>query len=233
MRSRCATTSATSSHSNSSVSSTSSTIAGMPRLRNTHSATISCRLSSPIMSAKPNAYCHTCSMRRNHPPIRLAVMHCISVSSLCLEQTLTPLDPRPGCCERLPRGATFVEEANVRKQRPPSLPQTSPLAHTKGRCHGKGKSAAQCLHKSMLSSNAIHVALQQRALRTTHKRQQRERRGTSKVTALFFTSHRRDGLALRSTLTVRHGAHHPLLSVCTQQAGAQSPSCHRNGEQKQ
>ncbi|RNC33709.1 hypothetical protein TcCL_Unassigned03569 [Trypanosoma cruzi] len=37
----------------------------------------------------------------------------------------------------------------------------------------------------------------------------------------------------RPTLTVRHGAHSPLSSDCTQQAGAQSPSCHRNGEQKQ
>ncbi|RNC37910.1 hypothetical protein TcCL_NonESM12902 [Trypanosoma cruzi] len=52
------------------------TIAGMPRPHNTHSATISCRLSSPIMSATPNAYWRTCSMR------------CISVPSLCLEQTL-------------------------------------------------------------------------------------------------------------------------------------------------
>ncbi|RNC37985.1 hypothetical protein TcCL_NonESM12818, partial [Trypanosoma cruzi] len=32
---------------------------------------------------------------------------------------------------------------------------------------------------------------------------------------------------------LRHGAHHPLSSECTQQAGAQSPSCHRNGEHKQ
>ncbi|KAF5216038.1 hypothetical protein ECC02_011225 [Trypanosoma cruzi] len=88
MRSRCAATSATSSQSNSSVSSTSSTIAGTPRPRNTHSATMSCRLSSPMMSATPNAYLRTCSMRWNHPRIRLAVMNCILLSSLCLEQTL-------------------------------------------------------------------------------------------------------------------------------------------------
>ncbi|KAF5219239.1 hypothetical protein ECC02_007745 [Trypanosoma cruzi] len=88
MRSRCAATSATSSQSNSSVSSTSLTTAGMPRPHNTHSATMSCRLSSPMMSATPNAYLRTCSMRWNHPRIRLAVMNCISVSSLCLEPTL-------------------------------------------------------------------------------------------------------------------------------------------------
>ncbi|RNF04847.1 hypothetical protein TcG_10901 [Trypanosoma cruzi] len=82
MRSRCAATSATSSQSNSSVYSTSSTIAGMPRPHNTHSATISCRLSSTIMSATPNTYWRTCSMRRNHPQIRFAVMNCILLSSL-------------------------------------------------------------------------------------------------------------------------------------------------------
>ncbi|ESS61734.1 hypothetical protein TCDM_10654 [Trypanosoma cruzi Dm28c] len=80
-RSRCAATSATS-QSNSSVSTTALTIAGMPRPHNTHSATMSCRLSSTIMSATPNAYWPTCSMRCNHPRIRLAVMHCSLLSSL-------------------------------------------------------------------------------------------------------------------------------------------------------
>ncbi|EKF29312.1 hypothetical protein MOQ_006911 [Trypanosoma cruzi marinkellei] len=37
----------------------------------------------------------------------------------------------------------------------------------------------------------------------------------------------------RPTLTVRHSAHHLLPYNCAQQAGAQSPSCHRNGEHKQ
>ncbi|RNC46869.1 hypothetical protein TcCL_NonESM03256 [Trypanosoma cruzi] len=86
-RARCTATSATSSQSNSSVSSTSSTIAGMPPPRNTHSTKMSCCLCSTIMSATPNAYLRTCSMRWNHPRIRLAVMHCILLSSLCLEQT--------------------------------------------------------------------------------------------------------------------------------------------------
>ncbi|RNE96926.1 hypothetical protein TcG_12807 [Trypanosoma cruzi] len=35
-----------------------------------------------------NAYWRTCSMRWNHPRIRLAVMNCILLSSLCLGQTL-------------------------------------------------------------------------------------------------------------------------------------------------
>ncbi|RNC32814.1 hypothetical protein TcCL_Unassigned04547, partial [Trypanosoma cruzi] len=96
MRSRCAKKSATSSQSNSSVSSTSLTIAGMPRLRNTHSATMSCRLSSKIMSATPNAYWRTFAMRCNHTPVRLAVTHCIFLSSLWLEHTSHPLSPRPG-----------------------------------------------------------------------------------------------------------------------------------------
>ncbi|RNC33568.1 hypothetical protein TcCL_Unassigned03728, partial [Trypanosoma cruzi] len=89
MRSRCAAKSVTSSQSNSSVSSTSLTIVGMPQPRNTHSATVSCRLSSPIMNATPNVYSRTCSMRCNHRPIRLAVMNCILSSSVYLEQTLT------------------------------------------------------------------------------------------------------------------------------------------------
>ncbi|RNC35405.1 hypothetical protein TcCL_Unassigned01715 [Trypanosoma cruzi] len=32
---------------------------------------------------------------------------------------------------------------------------------------------------------------------------------------------------------MRHGAHSPLPSKCTQQAGAQSHPCHRNGKHKQ
>ncbi|EKF27968.1 hypothetical protein MOQ_008298, partial [Trypanosoma cruzi marinkellei] len=56
---------------------------------NTHSTTISCRLSSTIMSATPNAYWRTCSMHCNHSRIRLAVMHCtFLLSYFCLEQTL-------------------------------------------------------------------------------------------------------------------------------------------------
>ncbi|EKF28600.1 hypothetical protein MOQ_007646, partial [Trypanosoma cruzi marinkellei] len=46
-----------------------------------------------------------------------------------------PLNPRHGNCERLPKGATCMEDANVRKQRPPSLPHTSPLpplSHRRG-----------------------------------------------------------------------------------------------------
>ncbi|RNC33859.1 hypothetical protein TcCL_Unassigned03407 [Trypanosoma cruzi] len=55
--------------------------------------------------------------------------------------------------------------------------------------------------------------------------------GGSKSTLQSFTSPRTHGLAER--LTVTHGAHHPLSSERTQQTGAQSPSCHRNGEHKQ
>ncbi|RNC34369.1 hypothetical protein TcCL_Unassigned02843, partial [Trypanosoma cruzi] len=51
-------------------------------------AATSCRLSSTIRSSTPNAYWRTCSMRWNHMRIRLAVMHCISLSSLYMKQTL-------------------------------------------------------------------------------------------------------------------------------------------------
>ncbi|RNF02177.1 hypothetical protein TcG_11303 [Trypanosoma cruzi] len=100
MRSRCAATSATSSQSNSSASSTSLTIAGMPRPHNTHSATISCRLSSTIMSATLNAYWRTCSMRWNHTVdqvgrhalhlsvlvVLLADPHILSIHGLVLQE---------------------------------------------------------------------------------------------------------------------------------------------------
>ncbi|RNC52662.1 hypothetical protein TcCL_ESM10078 [Trypanosoma cruzi] len=96
MRPRCAATYATSSQSNSSVS---STIAGMPRPRNTHSATMSCRLSSTITSATPNAYWRTCSMRCNQMPIRLAVMHC-SFLSFCLWHQKDVWPAAPQCWKK-------------------------------------------------------------------------------------------------------------------------------------
>ncbi|EKF28923.1 hypothetical protein MOQ_007310, partial [Trypanosoma cruzi marinkellei] len=52
------------------ASATSLTIAGMHRPQGTHSATTSCRLFPPIMSATPIAYLHTCPMRCNHPRLR-------------------------------------------------------------------------------------------------------------------------------------------------------------------
>ncbi|RNC36656.1 hypothetical protein TcCL_Unassigned00358 [Trypanosoma cruzi] len=82
-------------------------------------------------------------------------------------------------------------------------------------------------------STAIHVAPQDSAVRTAHPRPQKEGRGVCKSTALSFTSLRPDKLELRPTagcggwrpaLTVRHGAHHPLPSERTQQAGARRPA---------
>ncbi|KAF5215426.1 hypothetical protein ECC02_011893 [Trypanosoma cruzi] len=96
MRPRCAATYATSSQSNSSVS---STIAGMPRPRNKHSATMSCRLSSTITSATPNAYWRTCPMRCNHTRIRLAVMHC-SLVSFCLWHQKDVWPAAPQCWKK-------------------------------------------------------------------------------------------------------------------------------------
>ncbi|RNC55091.1 hypothetical protein TcCL_ESM07421 [Trypanosoma cruzi] len=78
------------------------------------------------------------------------------------------------------------------------------------------------------------------AMRTAHPRPLQEERGASKsTTVLYLPLPRRTGIRTHSrswrwrpTLTVRHGAHHPLPSDCTHQ-GAQSPSYHRNGEHKQ
>ncbi|RNC46981.1 hypothetical protein TcCL_NonESM03107 [Trypanosoma cruzi] len=98
------------------------------------------------MSATPNAYWHTCSMRRNHTPVRLAVMHCILLSSFCLEQTLTFSRSTAWELREAAEWCHVSEDPNVRKQRPPSLPHTSPLpslSRTQWRCHGEEKPAAQ------------------------------------------------------------------------------------------
>ncbi|RNC51762.1 hypothetical protein TcCL_ESM11087, partial [Trypanosoma cruzi] len=122
--------------SSSSVYSASLTIPGMPRPRNTHSATMSCRLSSTIMSATLNAYWRTCSMRCNHMPVRFP-----SCSASCCPPTAWsgsshPLDQRSGCCKGLPSSAAFLENTNVRKKLPPSY--ISALSHThKGGVIGK------------------------------------------------------------------------------------------------
>ncbi|ESS62275.1 hypothetical protein TCDM_10066 [Trypanosoma cruzi Dm28c] len=97
--------------------------------RNTHSATLSCRLSSTIMSATPNAYWRTCSMRCYHPRIRLAVMKCISSTPFRLEQTLTSSRSTAWCCEWLSRSTMRVKFSNVRGgvgSHPRSAPHTSP-----------------------------------------------------------------------------------------------------------
>ncbi|RNC36488.1 hypothetical protein TcCL_Unassigned00538 [Trypanosoma cruzi] len=114
-------------------------------------AATSCRPSSPIMSATPNAYWRTCSMRCNHTPVRLAVMHCISLSSFCLEQTLTPSQSTAWELREATEWCHVSEDPNVRKQRPPSLPHKSPLpslSRTQGRCHVEEKPAAQHMHKA-------------------------------------------------------------------------------------
>ncbi|KAF5216114.1 hypothetical protein ECC02_011150 [Trypanosoma cruzi] len=232
MRSRCAATSATSSQFNSSVSSTSSTIAGMPRPRNTHSATVSCRLSSPIMSATPNAYWRTCCIRRKHPRIRLAVMHCSMFSSLCLEQTHS--SPQSTAWE--------LREAAERCQlcgRSRCAETMATLAHSLTHPHslhsptqkngvmGKGSPP----HNARIR-NAIHVAPQDKAMRTAHTRWQQEGRGASNSTALSFTSLFSNGLASHThnearrtpsaPLRVRSAGQHPVTLV---------PS--KNGKHKQ
>ncbi|RNC51933.1 hypothetical protein TcCL_ESM10904 [Trypanosoma cruzi] len=95
---------------------------------------MSCRLSSTIMSATPNAYWRTCSMRCNHTRIRLAVMHCISSTSFGLEQTLTSSPSTARCCEWLSRSTMRVKFSNVRGgvgSHPRSAPHTSPAPSTR------------------------------------------------------------------------------------------------------
>ncbi|RNC35146.1 hypothetical protein TcCL_Unassigned02003 [Trypanosoma cruzi] len=121
-----------------------------------------------------------------------------------------------------------------------SLPRTHLLPQPSHTQKGKEMEKRGPPHNARRST-AIQFAPQERAMRTTHTRPQREGRSAPKSTTLHFTSLFPDKLELRPTAgrgewrptpTVRHGAHHPLPSECTQQAGAQSPSCHRNGDQK-
>ncbi|RNC36058.1 hypothetical protein TcCL_Unassigned01003 [Trypanosoma cruzi] len=112
---------------------------------------------------------------------------------------------------------------------PPTLtPRTHPLLQLSHTQKGKDMEKKSPPHNACRST-AIHVAPQDRAVRTAHPRPQQEGRGAYKSTALSFTSLRPDKLEVRPTagcggwrpaLTVRHGAHHPLPSECTQHAGA-------------
>ncbi|ESS60815.1 unspecified product [Trypanosoma cruzi Dm28c] len=162
----------------------------MPR---PHSATMSCRLSSTIISATPNAYWRTCSMCCNHTAdqvgrhaMQLVVLPC------AWSGPSHPLDQRSGCCKGLPSNAAFVENTNAQKKLPPSHLRS--LSHTQGRCHGEKKPAAQRMHEGTRKSNAIHVAPKDRAMRTAQKRPQQEERGESNYTVVSFASLFPDGL---------------------------------------
>ncbi|EKF29420.1 hypothetical protein MOQ_006799 [Trypanosoma cruzi marinkellei] len=206
MRSRCAATSASSSQSISSVSSTSSTIAGMALPQNTHSATMSCRLSSTIMSATPNTYWRKCSMRCNHA--RIGWPPCTaSCCPLCKCGGKTTSCSRPGCCKRLPRKATCVEDTNVRGvvgSHSRSVPRNSllpPLTHTQWWCRGEGKPAAQHMHKGTRKGNSMHVAPQDTAMRRAHTAATR-RMGCIQLhgAVLYFSPSRRNTTAPHSRL---------------------------------
>ncbi|RNE99325.1 hypothetical protein TcG_12176, partial [Trypanosoma cruzi] len=230
MRSRCAATFATFSQSSSSASSTSLTIAGMPLPRNTHSTTMSCRLSSTIMNATPNNYWRTCSTHRNHTVDQVG-RHALHLSVLVVLGahlhilSIHGLGAARGCRQ---------EQLGWKKQmcgnngHPHSL--TSPLtllSHIKGRCYGEEKSAAQRTHKRIRSSNAIHVAMQQRALRTYT--QTAAKRGTWHIqihgAVLYFSLLQRIGIASHTHSEARRT---PAAPFRVHPAGrVQSPKCHR------
>ncbi|RNC41428.1 hypothetical protein TcCL_NonESM08987 [Trypanosoma cruzi] len=135
-------------------------------------------------------------------------MHCISLSLLCLEQT-HPLNPRPGAargCRVVPRvWKTQMYENNGHPQTSP-LP---PLTRTQGRCHGEEKPNAQHAHKGTCKSNAIHVALQERSMRTAHTQPQGKRDGAH-PSPEHSPSLLPSPTDWRPTPTVRDGAHHPF-----------------------
>ncbi|RNC31908.1 regulator of sigma E protease, partial [Trypanosoma cruzi] len=76
--------------------------------------------------------------------------------------------------------------------------------HKGGAMGEKEKSAAQHMHKCTRSSNAIHVALQERSMRTAHTQPQRKRDG-----AHPRTEH---SPSLPSALTNWHGASQQVVA---------------------
>ncbi|RNC34174.1 hypothetical protein TcCL_Unassigned03069, partial [Trypanosoma cruzi] len=115
-----------------------------------------------------------------------------------------------------------------------SHPHSPPLTKGQRQRHGEEKPAAQRIQEGTRRSTAIHIVPQNSNANSTHPQPQQEERGASKsTTVLYLPLPRRNSVTphsrswrWRPTLTVRHGAHHPLPSECTQQ-GAQSPSHHR------
>ncbi|EKF31150.1 hypothetical protein MOQ_005017, partial [Trypanosoma cruzi marinkellei] len=179
-------------------------------------AATSCRFSSPIMSATPNAYRRTCSMRCNHTRIRLAVMHCILLlSSFCLEQTLPhPINPRPRnlreaakrcrLCERRKCAETTATLAPSHVSAPPTLPHTRAVSwgkEARRTAHARGHTQQQ--HHPRRTATYSHA-------HNTHTRPHGKRNGAHPSThrCLLLLSHlRRIGVPHSQ---VRHGAHHPL-----------------------
>ncbi|EKF99920.1 hypothetical protein TCSYLVIO_009154, partial [Trypanosoma cruzi] len=134
------------------------------------------------------------------------------------------------CYERLSRSTMRVKFPDVRKQRPPSY-ISAHSAHQHTRAVSWGRETQRTAHAQI----NMH---QQRHPRRAAVKSHAHGTNTAATNGMHPTPQRGPSLLpspadWRHTLTVRHGAHHPLPSECTQQAGAQSSSCHRNGEHKQ
>ncbi|RNC47561.1 hypothetical protein TcCL_NonESM02611 [Trypanosoma cruzi] len=104
-----------------------------------------------------------------------------------------------------------------------SHPHSAPL--TKGQRQGEEKPAAQYIQEGTRRSTAIHIVPQNSNANGTHPQPQQEERGASKFTTVLYLPHP-EGIGItphsrswrwRPTLTVRHGAHHPLPSERTHQ----------------
>ncbi|RNC54520.1 hypothetical protein TcCL_ESM08054 [Trypanosoma cruzi] len=189
---------------------------------------MSCRLSSPIMSATPNAYWRTCSMRCNHTRIRLAVMHRILLSSLCLEQTLTSSQStawalqetadRSNVCGRSECAETTATITHLHSVHPPTQKDGVMERRNPTDIRGHEKATPSTSHRSK-----VPCAQHTRTAAT---------RGTGRIqvntAVLQFSLLRRIGTHTHSEARRTPSA----PSECTQQAGAQSPSCHRNGNTK-
>ncbi|RNC51784.1 hypothetical protein TcCL_ESM11065 [Trypanosoma cruzi] len=128
---------------------------------------------------------------------------------------------------------TCVEDPNARGR--------STATHTHKRARTWRKESRRTVHSRRHTQKHRHPhrTAKQQCEQHTHGRNKRNE--AHPIPPQCFTYLCPEGIALRltagrgewrPTLTVRHGAHHPLPSERTHQ-GAQSPSYHRNGEQEQ
>ncbi|RNC33922.1 hypothetical protein TcCL_Unassigned03332 [Trypanosoma cruzi] len=137
----------------------------MPQPRNTHSATMSCRLPSPIVSATPNAYRRTRPTRCNHKPIRLAVIKCVSFSSF--SKPSHPLSPRSGSHE-----GTLSEA--------PPLWKTSICVEESAVTHTQFLTSPRSLHSSTHKDGVMGNEVRRTAHARGHTQKQRHPRRTAR-----------------------------------------------------
>ncbi|ESS60974.1 hypothetical protein TCDM_11457 [Trypanosoma cruzi Dm28c] len=170
-------------------------------------------------------------MRCNHTTDQVG-RHALHLVVLVIGAHLPSSQSTAWCCKRLTSGATCVENHMCGiNGHPHSLIHLRSLhspAH-KGGAMGKRNPphSARTRAHAIATSSTSHRSKEPCA---QHKHGGNER-DASNSTARPFTSPFPDGLAFHTHSEARRTPSAP--SICTQQAGVQSSSCHRNGEHKQ